>query len=147
MWTAERGNACAAQRKECSRRVSGSRAGLTACPAPSEPYVQVSPHTAQASASAYEVDRGVRPGRHQRWTRTRVVSPVTESRRTTILVLPPCSRSGSKTAWQAAHRPPCAAILPVVAQARVEGAGFAPDLHEARHPGLVVARKPVSAVP
>jgi hypothetical protein len=42
--------------------VSGSRAGLTARPAPSEPYVQVSPHTAQASASAYEVDRGDRPG-------------------------------------------------------------------------------------
>src|SRR5687768_7214121 len=37
---------------------SGSRAGLTARPAPSEPYVQVSPHTAQASASACEVDRG-----------------------------------------------------------------------------------------
>jgi hypothetical protein len=86
---------------------SGSRAGLTARPAPSEPYVRVSPHTAQASASAYEVDRGVRPGRHQRWTRTRVVSPVAGSRRTTILVLPPCSRSGSKTALQAAHRPAC----------------------------------------
>ena len=85
--------------------VSGSRAGLAARPAPSEPYVQVSPHTAQASASAYEVDRGDRPGRHQRWTRTRVVSPVAGSRRTTTLMLPPCSRSGSKTALQAAHRP------------------------------------------
>src|SRR5918999_1419512 len=85
--------------------VSGSRAGLAARPAPSEPYVQVSPHTAQASASASEVDRGDRPGRHQRWTRTRVVSPVAGSRRTTMLVLPPCSRSGSKTALQAAPRP------------------------------------------
>jgi hypothetical protein len=46
-----------------------------------------------------------------------------------------------------AHQPPCAAIFPVGAQARVEGAGFAPDLHEARYPGLVVARKPASAVP
>jgi hypothetical protein len=36
-----------------------------------------------------------------------------------------------------AHQPPCAAILSVVAQARVERAGSAPDLHEARHPGLV----------
>ena len=36
-----------------------------------------------------------------------------------------------------AHQPPGAAILPVVAPARVEGAGFAPDLPEARHPGLV----------
>ncbi len=54
--------------------MSGSRAGLAARPAPSEPYVQVSPHTAQASASAYEVGRGDRPGRHQRWTRTRVVT-------------------------------------------------------------------------
>jgi hypothetical protein len=45
------------------------------------------------------------------------------------------------------HQPTLAAILPVVAQARVEGAGFAPDLHEARHPGLVVARRPVAAVP
>jgi hypothetical protein len=86
---------------------SGSRAGLTARPAPSEPYVRVSPHTAQASASAYEVDRGDRPGRHQRWTRARVISPVAGSRRTTMLVLPPCSRSGSKTALQAAHRPAC----------------------------------------
>ena len=58
-----------------------------------------------ASASAYEVDRGDRPGRHQRWTRTRAVSSVTGSRRTTMSVLPPCSRSGSKTALQAAHRP------------------------------------------
>jgi hypothetical protein len=41
--------------------LSVSRAGL-ARPAPSEPYVQVSPHTAQASASAYGVDRGDRPG-------------------------------------------------------------------------------------
>jgi hypothetical protein len=31
--------------------------------------------------------------------------PVAGSRRTTTLVLPPCSRSGSKTALQAAHRP------------------------------------------
>jgi hypothetical protein len=29
----------------------------------------------QASASPSEIDRGDRPGRHQRWTRTRVVSP------------------------------------------------------------------------
>jgi transposase len=34
-------------------------------PSRSEPYGQVAPHTAQASASAYEVDRGDRPGRHQ----------------------------------------------------------------------------------
>jgi hypothetical protein len=40
--------------------VSASRAGIAARPAPSEPYVQVSPHMAQASASAYEVDRGDR---------------------------------------------------------------------------------------
>ena len=73
---------------------------------PSEPCVQVSPHTAQASASAYEVDRGDRPGGHQRWTRTRIVSlPVAGSRRTMMLVLPPCSRSGSKTVSHAAHRP------------------------------------------
>ena len=86
---------------------SGSRADLTARPAPSEPYVQVSPHTAQASASAYEVDRGDGPGRHQRWTRARVISPVAGSRRTRMLVLPRCSRSGSKTASQAAHQPAC----------------------------------------
>ena len=49
-----------------------------------------------------EVNRGDRPGRHQRWTRTRSVSPVAGSRRTTMWVLPPCSRSGSKTALQAA---------------------------------------------
>jgi hypothetical protein len=42
------------------------------------------PHMAQASASAYEIDRGDRPG--------------------TTLMLPPCSRSGSKRALQAAHR-------------------------------------------
>ena len=84
--------------------MSGSRASLTARPAPSEPYVQVALHTAQASASAYEVDRGERPGQHQRWTRTRVVSPVARSRRTTTLMLPPCSRSGSATVLQAAHR-------------------------------------------
>jgi hypothetical protein len=52
--------------REC--RISGS-----ARPAPSEPYVQVSPHTAQTSASTREVDRGKR---HQRWTRTRVASAV-----------------------------------------------------------------------
>jgi hypothetical protein len=34
-----------------------------------------------------------------------VVALVTGSRRTTMLVLPPCSRSGSKTVLQAAHRP------------------------------------------
>jgi hypothetical protein len=38
------------------------------------------------------------PGRRQ-------VSPVAWSRRTAMLVLPPCSRSGSKTALQPAHRP------------------------------------------
>ena len=46
------------------------------------------------------------------------------------------------------HQPPVAAILPVAAPApRVEQAGFALDLHKALHPGLVVARKPVAAVP
>ena len=78
---------------------------LAARPAPSEPDVRVSPHKDQPSASPYGVDRRDRPGRHQRWTRTRVVSPVAGSRRTTMLVLPPCSRSGSKTVSQAAHRP------------------------------------------
>jgi hypothetical protein len=44
------------------------------------------------------------PGRHQRGTRWwRVVSPEAGSRRTTTLVLRPCSRSGSKTILQAAH--------------------------------------------
>jgi hypothetical protein len=71
--------------------------------------LQAPVHTAQASASAYEVDRGDRPGRHQRWTRTRAVTSVTGSRRTTMLALPPCSRSGPKTALQAAHRPPAVA--------------------------------------
>ena len=33
------------------------------------------------------------------------VSPVTGPRHTTTLMLPPCSRSGSKAALQAAHRP------------------------------------------
>src|SRR5688572_29097640 len=51
--------------------------------------LQAPTHTAQASASAYEVDWGGRPVRHQRWTRTRAVSSVTGSRRTTMLVLPP----------------------------------------------------------
>jgi hypothetical protein len=32
------------------------------------------------------------------------------------------------------HQPPSAAILPIAAQVRVEEAGFAPDLHETRHP-------------
>jgi hypothetical protein len=50
-------------------------------------------HTARASASPYGLDRGDRPGRHQRWTRSRVVSPVAGSRRTTTLMLPPCSTS------------------------------------------------------
>ena len=45
------------------------------------------------------------PGRHQRWTKTRAVSSVTGSRRTTMFVLPPCSRAGSKTVLQAGHRP------------------------------------------
>jgi hypothetical protein len=44
---------------------------------------------------------------HQLWTRTRLGSPVAGSRRTTTSVLPSCSRSGSKTALQAAHRPAC----------------------------------------
>src|SRR5918996_1831040 len=62
--------------------------------------LQAPPHTAQASASAHELDRGYRPGRHQRWTRARVISPVAGSRRTTTVMLPPCSRSGSKTVLQ-----------------------------------------------
>jgi hypothetical protein len=46
-----------------------------------------------------------RPGRHQRWTRTRVVPLGAGSPRTTMLILPPCSRSGSATLLHAAHRP------------------------------------------
>src|SRR5512132_1221886 len=37
--------------REGSFQVSGSRESISALPAPSEPYVRVSPHTAQASAS------------------------------------------------------------------------------------------------
>jgi hypothetical protein len=66
------------------------------------------------------VDCGDRPGRHQRWTRTRVVSPVAGSGRTTILMLPPCSRSGSKTALQAHTGPPALAA----AGGRQNGPGF-----------------------
>src|SRR5918994_1725362 len=44
--------------------------------------LQAPTHTAQGSASAYEVDRGDGPGRHQRCTKTRAVSSVTGSRRT-----------------------------------------------------------------
>jgi hypothetical protein len=39
------------------------------------------------------------------------------------------------------HQSPKPAILPVVAQARIEGTDFALDLHEAGHSGFVVARK------
>jgi len=42
---------------------SGGQALRPAQP-PSESYVRVAPHTAQASASLFEVDRGWRPGRH-----------------------------------------------------------------------------------
>ncbi len=55
-------------------------------------------YTAQASASTFEGDRWDRLGRHQRWKRARVRSPMAGSRRTTILVLPPCSGFGSKAA-------------------------------------------------
>jgi PAS domain S-box-containing protein len=44
------------------------------------------------------------------------------------------------------HQSPQPAILPVVAQARIEGTDFALDLHEAGHSGFVVARKPEPAV-
>jgi hypothetical protein len=42
-------------------RVGVAEQALRPAPAPSEPYVQVSPHTARASASACEVDREDRP--------------------------------------------------------------------------------------
>jgi len=77
---------------------SGSRAGLAARPAPSEPYVRISPHTAQASASACEVDRGAVQDGTNGGRERRVVSPVAGSPRTTTVMFPPCSSSGSKTA-------------------------------------------------
>jgi hypothetical protein len=86
---------------------SGSREGISALPAPSEPYVRVSPHTAQASASIIEVPRGGRPGRHHRWTRTGEVVAVTGSRRLSVMI--PCSSraSSAKIDPQAPQRPSC----------------------------------------
>lgn len=57
--------------RDGSTPVSGSRESISALPAPSEPYVRVSPHTAQASASIIEASRGTRPGRHDRRTEDR----------------------------------------------------------------------------
>lgn len=74
--------------REYSLRVSGGRENLAIFPASSEPYVRISPHTAQASASMLSIRRfGARPGRHQRWMKTRAVSPVMESRRAMTVVL------------------------------------------------------------
>ena len=125
-------------RRACWIPMSGRWAGLTARP-PLEPYVQVAPHTAHASASAYEVARGWRPGRHQRWTSGWVMSPVAGSRRTTMLVLSallevriedrfagraparlPLQQVDATEVSGVLHQPPCAASLPVVAQARVD---------------------------
>src|SRR5207302_10993034 len=50
---------CVAIRGECSFPASGSRQGLAIFPAPSEPDVRVSPHTAQASASMSSVARTI----------------------------------------------------------------------------------------
>ena len=44
------------------------------------------------------------------------------------------------------HQTPLPAIFPVVAQAWIKGTDFALDLHETRHSGFVVARKPEPAV-
>ena len=88
-------------------RVSGSWEGLTALPAPSEPDVRVSPHTAQASANMVKDRRDGRPDRHHRWMRARDVSPVTASRYVNVMTLPCCWASSSKSAPQTAHRPSC----------------------------------------
>jgi hypothetical protein len=50
---------------------------------------RASPHTAQDRPAPFELERGARPGWHQRWTWTLAL----------------CSRSGSKIVLQAAHRP------------------------------------------
>jgi hypothetical protein len=94
-----------AARKECLRRVSGSREALRPAQR-SEPYVQVSPHTAQGSSIRQRIrDRRGPSGTAPAVDESTVISPVAGSRRTTMLVLPPCSRFGSKTALQTAHRP------------------------------------------
>jgi hypothetical protein len=53
------------------------------------------PHACDSSTHMRR--RGGGPGGHERWTRTRVRFPMAGSRRATTLVLPSCSRSGSKT--------------------------------------------------
>ena len=86
---------------------SGSWESISALPAPSEPYVQVSPHTAQASASIIEVPRGGRPGRHHRWTRIGEVVAVAGSRRLSVMIPRSSSASSSKIDRQTPQRPSC----------------------------------------
>jgi hypothetical protein len=55
--------------------LSGSRAELAARPATRRSVRAGFSAWVQASASTFEVDRGWRPGRHQRWTKAPVISP------------------------------------------------------------------------
>ena len=56
---------------------------------------------------AYEIARRDRPGRHQRWTRTRVTSPVAASRRTTSWYCRPVRGLDRRPSWRPRTGPAC----------------------------------------